>query len=90
VIEIDPRTDIAERARERRSQIAQKTFRSKTPGAERTDVVMYLVGAIDKLAAMSKQDVKKTGFEVVTLGMKGFDVNDSTQKIPAPHPPGTL
>ncbi len=41
---------------------------------------MYLVATIDKFAAMSKQDVKKIRFEVATLGMKGFDVNDSTQK----------
>ena len=50
---------------------------------------MYLLGEIEKFAAMPKPDVKKIAFEVATLGMKGFDVNDSTQKyqlrsLPAP------
>ena len=50
---------------------------------------MYLVRAIDKFAATSKQDVKKkTGLEVATLGMKGFDVNDSTQKYQLRTLPG--
>ena len=49
---------------------------------------MYLVGAIDKFAAMSRQDVKKIGFEVGTLGMKGFDANDSTQKYQIRSVPG--
>ncbi len=66
----------------------QKTFRSKTPCAERMDAVMYLVGAIDNFAGMSKQDVKKIGFEVATRGMKGFDVNDSTQKYELRSVPG--
>ena len=67
MIEIDATTEIAQRARARLTEIAQKTSRSKSPGVERMDAVMYLIGAIDKFAAMSKQDVKKTGFEVATL-----------------------
>ncbi len=49
---------------------------------------MYLVGAIEKFAGMSNQDVKKIGFEVATLGMNGFDVNDSTQKYQLRSMPG--
>ena len=49
---------------------------------------MHLAGAIDKFAAMSKQDVKNVGFEVAPLGMKGFDVNDSTQKYQLRSLPG--
>ena len=49
---------------------------------------MYLVGAIDNFAGMSNQDVKKIGLEVATQGMKGFDVNDSTQKYQLRSLPG--
>ena len=51
---------------------------------------MYLVGAIDRFVALSKQDVKKIGFEVATLEMKGFDVNDSTQKYQLRSLPGSF
>jgi tetratricopeptide (TPR) repeat protein len=54
-IDIDASSEIAELARGRLSEIAQKIFRSKTPGAERMDAVMYLVGAIEKFGRMSKQ-----------------------------------
>ena len=37
---------------------------------------------------MSKQDVKKIGFEVATLGINGFDVNDPGQKYQLSALPG--
>ncbi len=53
-VNIDASSEIAELARVRLSEIARKIFRSKTPGAERMDAVMYLVGAIEKFGRMSK------------------------------------
>ncbi len=44
------------------------------------DAVMYLVGAIEKFGGMSRQELQKIGIGVPTLGMRGFDVNDSSQK----------
>jgi hypothetical protein len=63
-------------------------FRGKMPGAERKDAVMYLVGAIEKFGGMSRQEVQKIGIEVPTLAMKGFDVNDSSQKYHLRSLPG--
>ena len=87
-VEVDPTSDVAELARKRLSEIAHATFRSRTPGVERLDAVMYLLGAIEKFEKMSPQEVQKIGFEVATLGMKGFDVNDSTQKYQLRSLPG--
>jgi tetratricopeptide (TPR) repeat protein len=87
-IEVDPSSDVAEIARQRLSEIAQATFRSKTPGVERFDAVMYLLGAIEKFEQMSAQQVQRIGFEVATLGMRGFDVNDPSQKYQLRSLPG--
>ena len=37
---------------------------------------------------MSRQEVQKIGIEVATLGMKGFDVNDSSEKYQLRSLPG--
>ncbi|HEU5117582.1 MAG TPA: tetratricopeptide repeat protein, partial [Isosphaeraceae bacterium] len=87
-VDIDPSSDLAEVARQRLSGIAQATFRGKTPGMERMDAVMYLLGALEKFEAMSTQEIQTIGFEVATLGMKGFDVNDSSQKYTIRSLPG--
>ncbi len=58
------------------------------PDVQRMDAVIYLVGAIENFAGMSNQEVKKIGFEVATLGMQRFDVNDSTQKYQLRSMPG--
>ena len=87
-IEVEPSSDVAELARKRLSSLAHETFRSRTPGVERLDAVMYLLGAIEKFEKMSPQEVQKIGFEVATLGMKGLDVNDSAQKYQLRSLPG--
>ena len=87
-IEIDANSEIAELARGRLSEIAEKILRSKMPGVERMDAVMYLLGAIEKFGGMSRQEVQKIGTEVATLGTDGFDVNDSSQKYQLRSMPG--
>ena len=70
-IEIEANSEIAELARGRLSEIAQKIFRSKMPGVERMDAVMYLVGAMDKFEGMPRQEVQKIGVEIAMLGTRG-------------------
>jgi hypothetical protein len=70
--DIDASSKIAEIARERLSEIAQKIFRNKAPDAERMDAVMYLVGAIERFGRMSKQEVQRVGIEIATLGLMEF------------------
>jgi hypothetical protein len=87
-IEIDDSSRIAELARGRLSEIANTKSLSKTPGVERMDAVMYLLGAIEKFEGMSRMEVEKIGFEVAKLGMNGFDVNESDEKYQLQSLPG--
>jgi hypothetical protein len=87
-VDVDASSKIAETARVRLSEIAQKIFRSKTPGAERMDSVMYLTGAIEKFAGLPRKQVERIGYEVARLGMDGFDVNDSRQQYQLQSLPG--
>ena len=88
VVEVEPTSDVAEVARQRLRGLAQETFRSLTPGVERIDAVMYLAGAIETFEKMSPQEVQRIGFEIATLGMKGFDFSDSAQKYQLASLPG--
>ncbi len=82
-IDIDASSEIAETAQLRLSEIAQKIFRSKTPGAERMDAVMDLIGAIEKFGRMSKQKVQKIGIEIATLGLMEFRLATESCAPPA-------
>ena len=87
-IDIDASSKFAEIARGRLSEIAQKIFRSKMPGVERMDAVMYLVGAMDKFEGMPRQELQRIGLEIAMLGAEGFDVNDSSEKYQLRNLPG--
>jgi tetratricopeptide (TPR) repeat protein len=87
-IEIDEFSDIAERARQARSKLADKSFRSILPGVERMDAVMYCLSALEKYAGMPADQVQKIGFEIAILGTRGLDINDSTQKYTLQSLPG--
>lgn len=88
VIRLDPSSGIAELAEKRLSKLDQDTFRSRTPGLERPDAFMYLLSAIEKFDSVSPQEVQKIGFEIDTLGMNVFDVNDADQKCQLRSLPG--
>lgn len=90
VIRVDRSSGIAGLAEEQLSKLAQNTFRSKAPGVERLDAVMYLLSAIERFDAMSPHEIQKIGHEVALLGMKGFDVNDSDQKYRLRSLPGSF
>jgi len=87
-IEIDEFSDIAERARQARTKLAGRSFRSTMPGVERMDAVMYCVSALEKYASLPADQVQKIGFEIAILGTRGLDINDSTQKYSLQSMPG--
>jgi tetratricopeptide (TPR) repeat protein len=87
-IEIDEFSEIAELARQTRSKLAGKSFRSTMPGVERMDAVMYCLSALEKFAGMPSDQVQKIGFEIALLGTRGLDINDSTQKYTLRSMPG--
>ena len=88
VIEIDEHSNIAEMARQARSKMAQKSFRAAVPGVERMDAVMYCLGALEKFAGMTPDQVQKIGFEIAILGTRGLDINSSTPKYTIKTLPG--
>jgi tetratricopeptide (TPR) repeat protein len=80
VLKISEIGDVADLARQARSKMAGKSFRSVLPGMPRMDAVMYCLDALERFAKMTPDEVQKVGFEIAILGMSGLDVNDSTPK----------
>lgn len=87
-VEVEPSSEIAELARRGLSELAHETFRKRGAGVERPDAVMYLLSAIEKFDGMPQGEVQRIGFEVATLGMRGFDVNEPDQKYELRSLPG--
>ena len=87
-IELDEFSEIAELARQARTKLADKSFRSTTPGVERMDAVMYCLGAIEKFAGMPSDQVQKIGFEIALLGTRGLDINEAAEKYTLQSMPG--
>lgn len=69
-------------------ELAGESFRSALPGLPRVDAVMYCLGALEKFADMTPDEVQKVGFEIGILGMSGLDTNDSTPKYRLRSLPG--
>ena len=88
VLALSETGDVAELARQARSKMAAKSFRSVTPGTPRMDAVFYCLGALERFEKMTPDEVQKVGFEIAILGMNGLDVNDSTPKYRLRSLPG--
>lgn len=87
-IQVDEFSKIADLAKQARSKIAQRSFRSVTPGTIRMDAVMYCLGAMEKFESKPIDEVQKIGFEIAILGTRGIDVNSSEQKYTLRSMPG--
>ena len=87
-VRLDPHGQVGEAAKEERSRIAQINFRSRLPGAERPDAVMYCLGAIERFDTMTPPEIQKVGFEIAVLGMRGIDPNDPGKRYTLKTLPG--
>lgn len=87
-IRFDPHGRIGEAAKAERSRIAQTNFRSRVPGAERPDAVMYCLGALERFEPMPLQEVQKIGLEIAVLGTGGIDPNDADKRYTLKTLPG--
>ncbi len=87
-IEIDPDSQVAEIARQARSNTAQQSFRGTGGGAPRMDAVMYCLDALEKFDAMTPDQVQAVTLEIALLGRQGLDTNDSTPKYSLRSLPG--
>ena len=79
VIELDPRSSVAELAREARGTLAHESFRATTPTTVRSDAVMYCLDALQQYAKMTKAEVMKICLEITILGQQGLDPHDPAQ-----------
>ena len=77
---------ILDLAKERRTALAQKTMRDR--GSFRPDVMMYITGALDQFAGMTKSEIQAIGFEIAILGQRGLDINDPDHKYSLRTLPG--
>jgi len=84
VLDINEFGEIAELARQGRTQLAGQTFRTVPPGMPgaprmdaRMDAVMYCLGALERFEKMTPEEVQRIGFEIAMLGKSGLDVNNS-------------
>lgn len=87
-IAADPTSPLADRAKEARTALAQRSFREKTGGGERPDAVMYLVGGLEAFERMTRQQVQRIALEIAALGTRGIDPNDPAQKYTLTSLPG--
>ncbi len=57
-------------------------------GSFRPDAMMYITGALEKFAGMTKSQIQAIGFEIAILGQRGLDINDAEQKYSLRTLPG--
>jgi hypothetical protein len=88
VLQIDEYSDVADKARQRLTALAESKFHAIGRGAERMDAVMYCVSAMEALEGKPLAEIQKIAFEIAVLGTRGLDVNDSTVKYRLRSLPG--
>ncbi|MHA1279514.1 MAG: tetratricopeptide repeat protein [Candidatus Helarchaeota archaeon] len=88
VLEINEFGEIAEQAKQGLSSIAEKTFKRVTQQEPRMDAVMYCLGALEKFEKMPKDDVRRIGFEVAMVGMRGIEANKPEKQYTINSLPG--
>ena len=86
-IALNPHSELAERARQSRSRIAQTSVRTASPGI-RMDAVMYCLGALERFEGMSRDEIQAIGFEIAMLGRRGLDVNSPDSRYTLRTLPG--
>jgi len=88
-MQLDEFSEIAERAREARTKLAEDTFHGVT-AAPRMDAVMYLVAALEKFEKLPPEQVRQIGFEIALLGTRGLDVNSPEPRYTLKHMDGSF
>lgn len=88
LIERDPTSQAAALAKEARARLAEKSFHAAGSSTPRPDAVMYLVGAMERFAKMTPEQVQKLGMEIAVAGMGGLDTNSPAQKYSLKSLPG--
>ena len=88
VVAINQFGQTAEAAKKQLSSLAHLSFVMQGGATGRPDAVAYCLSAIENFANLSDKEVQRILYEVGTIGNKGFDINDSTQKYELQSMPG--
>jgi tetratricopeptide (TPR) repeat protein len=88
VIDLNPESDIAERAKQALSKIAHTTFRERGGQGEQFDAVMYCLSALERFAQMSPDQVRQVALEIAMLGRTGIDINNPEHRYQLRSLPG--
>jgi tetratricopeptide (TPR) repeat protein len=86
IIKAAGHTPVGEWSKEGRTRIAHALLRRG--GEERPDVLMYCLGALERFAEMTDQQIQAVGQEIAILGMRGLDINDPSKKYTLKSLPG--
>ena len=81
VLQLSPRGEVAEKAKDARRTIASRTFRSNSVGELRPDAVMYCLGALERFEGLDHAQLAPIMMELATLGQNGLPVNDNEKQF---------
>ena len=87
-IEMDPLSDVAEKARAARTSMAQSSLRGVTGENARTDATMYCLQGLRKFRELEAQEVRAIVFEIAMLGRGGLDINNPEKRYSLRSMPG--
>ena len=79
-IEINPHTELAEKARTGSSLLAKSGFARTQQVVSRQDAVHYCLEAMKRYAQMSPDDFKKLALELAMVGRNGFEVHNPNSR----------
>ena len=65
-------------AKDRLTKMAEAKLRSNAKF--RPDALVYIKDALDRFSTMTPKDIQDLAYEIATLGMKGFSINDPSKK----------
>jgi Flp pilus assembly protein TadD len=86
LIRVAGHSPVGELAKEGRTRIAHVLMRQR--GEQRPDVLMYCLGALERFADMTTEQIQNVGHEIAILGMRGLDINDPAKKYALKSLPG--
>ena len=80
VVELSPYSELAERVKEIRNELASFKMRSKSGDRPRMDAVMYCLGALEKFDEVGPEKAQAITYEIAMLGREGLDIEDPEPK----------
>ncbi len=87
-VEARARDGAEEAGAQAKSLKALETLHARTDGRPRMDAVFYMQGALERFAAMSREEIGKAVMEIALLGRQGLKINDPEKRYTLKSLPG--